>query len=71
MVIMTTLDKIMRICSNTANAARYRQYLENLPRHEQEQRLKDLIASEAAHHWRALDARPETESQGPRELTTT
>jgi hypothetical protein len=70
MVMTTTLDKIMRICSNTANAARYRHYLEGLPQHEQEQRLKDLIASEAAHQWPALDARPETESQGHRELTT-
>lgn len=56
---MTTLNKIMQICRDAQHPERYRKYLERLPTHEQEQRLRDLLASEVQHGWRDLDTRAE------------
>lgn len=58
---MTTINKIMHICRDAQHPERYRKYLEGLPAHEQEQRLKALLESEAQHGWRDLDLREQRE----------
>lgn len=63
----STIDKIMRVCRNTPSPARFRSYLETLKPHQQHQKLDDLLASEALHGRRDLDAEPVHDNQ-PQQL---